>query len=49
MRTVEVESTGGSVVLDFDRDGVLLGLEILGATRVLDRSYLEMTSRVARD
>ena len=41
VRTVEVDSSaGGSVVLDFDAQGRLLGVEVLAATRMLDPGFL---------
>jgi len=46
VRNVEVESTGCSVVLDFDSEGVLLGVEVLGATKILDASFLETVERI---
>lgn len=46
VRNVEVESTGGSVVLDFDAEGVLLGVEVLGATKTLDREFLDAAERI---
>ena len=46
VRNVEVESAGGSVVLDFDAEGVLLGVEVLGATRILDREFLDAAERI---
>lgn len=46
VRTVEVETTGGSVVLDFDDRGVLLGIEVLGAAKVLDESILAGAVRI---
>lgn len=47
VRNLEVESlAGGSVVLDFDRDDVLLGVEVLGASRVLDQSFIDEAERV---
>ena len=48
VRNVEVESTGGSVVLDFDAEGVLLGVEVLGATKILDESFLEAAERLSQ-
>lgn len=46
VRNVEVESTDGSVVLDFDAEGVLLGVEVLGATKILDREFLDAAERI---
>ncbi|MDP3952984.1 DUF2283 domain-containing protein [Microbacterium sp.] len=48
VRNAEVESAGGSVVLDFDAAGVLLGVEVLGATRMLDAAILEGAERIDR-
>ena len=36
VRNELVETDGGTVVLDFDQTGVLIGVEVLGASRVLD-------------
>jgi len=41
-----VDCDGDSVVVDFDRNGVLLGHEVLGATRLLDASFFEHAERV---
>lgn len=46
VRNVEVQTTGGSVVLDFDAAGVLLGVEVLGATTILDQSFLNTAERI---
>lgn len=47
VRNVEVESpTGGSVVLDFDRDDMLLGVEVLSASHVLDESFIAQAERI---
>lgn len=46
VRNVEVESTDGSVVLDFDSAGVLLGVEVLGATKTLDPAFLDAAERI---
>lgn len=46
VRNVEIESNGGSVVLDFDARGVLLGVEVLGATKTLDAGFLETAERI---
>ena len=47
VRNVEVDSgKHGSVVLDFDADGVLLGLEVLGARRLLDGDFLAGAERI---
>lgn len=35
MENVVIERDGGTVILDFDEDGKLLGVEILGASRLL--------------
>lgn len=34
-RQIEVAVPGGSVIVDLDRDGRLVGIEVLGATKVL--------------
>lgn len=46
VRTVEVETVGGSVILDFSESGTLLGLEVLGATAVLDESIVAAAERI---
>lgn len=46
VRNAEVETAGGSVILDFDRDGVLLGVEVLGASRVLDAAVIAGAERI---
>ncbi|MFB7252501.1 DUF2283 domain-containing protein [Microbacterium sp. NPDC056234] len=46
VRNVEVESAGGSVVLDLDSEGVLLGVEVLGATKILDQGFLAAAERI---
>jgi len=46
VRNVEVESSAGSVVLDFDAAGVLLGVEVLGATKTLDPAFLDTAARI---
>jgi len=38
----DVEVANGSINLDFDRDGKLLGLEVLGATRLLPHEVLHL-------
>lgn len=51
VHNVEVASKasgGGSVVLDFDQHGVLLGVEVLGASRVLDDSFVSQAERIDR-
>ncbi|OLI09410.1 DUF2283 domain-containing protein [Xanthomonas oryzae] len=40
VRNEVVETLDGTVVLDFDRSGVLLGVEVLGATKMFDQSTL---------
>lgn len=43
--TLEVEDpdhhTKGTVILDFDREGRLIGIEVLGASRALPKVILE--------
>ncbi|MDX2400263.1 DUF2283 domain-containing protein [Microbacterium algeriense] len=46
VRNETVETTGGTVVLDFDQAGVLLGVEVLGATRLLDGAFLAGAERI---
>lgn len=46
-RTLEVSGIeGSSVILDFDKHGVLLGVEVLGATRMLDQSFIDEALRI---
>jgi len=42
--TVPGEHEAGSVNLDFDRDGRLLGIEVLAASRWLPREVIEQAS-----
>lgn len=46
VRNVEIESTGGSVVLGFPSAGVVLGVEVLGATKLLDATLLASAVRI---
>lgn len=47
VRNVEVSiPEGGSVVLDIDRDGILLGVEVLGARGLLDPMFLAGAERI---
>lgn len=46
VRNAEVATTGGSVVLDFDKSGVLLGVEVLEATTVLDPRVIAAAERI---
>lgn len=46
VRNETVETTGGTVVLDFDQTGVLLGVEVLGATTLLDGAFLAGAERI---
>ncbi len=46
VRNEVVETAGGTVVLDFDQAGVLLGVEVLGATKVLDGAFLASAERI---
>jgi uncharacterized protein YuzE len=44
--TVTGEDEAGSVNLDFDRDGRLLGIEVLAASRWLPREVIERAERI---
>lgn len=46
MRNEVVETADGTVVLDFDQEGVLRGVEVLGATKLLDGAFLAGTERI---
>ncbi|MBN8423112.1 DUF2283 domain-containing protein [Microbacterium esteraromaticum] len=46
VRNEIVETDGGTVVLDFDRAGILLGVEVLGATELLDGEFLAGAERI---
>lgn len=46
VRNEIVETAGGTVVLDFDQAGVLLGVEVLGATALLDGEFLAGAERI---
>lgn len=47
VRTVEVpDIDGGMVVLDSDIEGVLLGVEVVGARRLLDPTLLAGAERI---
>lgn len=48
VRNEIVETAGGTVVLDFDHAGVLLGVEVLGATTLLDGEFLAGAERIDR-
>ncbi|CAD5140673.1 conserved protein of unknown function [Microbacterium sp. Nx66] len=48
VRNEVVDIAGGTVVLDFDQSGMLLGLEILGATKLLDGVFLAGAERIDR-
>lgn len=41
----EIETSAGSVILDVDRDGRILGVEILSASRMLDPDVLASARR----
>jgi uncharacterized protein YuzE len=46
VENVVVERAGkGDIVLDFDADGYLLGIEIIGATELAHRSVLATSER----
>jgi len=42
----EPEDTGGTLILDFDRDGQLLGIEVLRARERLPAVVLEQADRL---
>lgn len=44
--TVMGEEEAGSVNLDFDRDGRLLGIEVLGASRWLPGEVIKQAERI---
>lgn len=46
VRNEIVETAGGTVVLDFDQAGVLLGVEVIGATKLLDGEFLAGAERI---
>lgn len=46
VRNEVVGTAGGTVVLDFDQAGMLLGVEVLGATKLLDREFLAGAERI---
>jgi uncharacterized protein YuzE len=46
VRNEIVETAGGTVVLDFDQAGVLLGVEVLGASKLLDGAFLAGSERI---
>ncbi|MEV7618917.1 DUF2283 domain-containing protein [Microbacterium sp. NPDC089321] len=41
-----VETAGGTVVLDFDQAGMLLGVEVLGAMKLLHRELVAGAERI---
>lgn len=43
---VEAPESQGEIILDFDRDGRLLGIEVLGATRGLPPELLSRAERL---
>ena len=46
-RNIIIEDVaGGPIVLDFDAEGILLGVEVLGARRLLDGSVLAGAERL---
>ena len=47
VRTLEVPDVdGGMVVLDFDAEGILLGVEVIGARNLLDPMLLADAERI---
>lgn len=50
VRNVVAESpTGSMIVLDFDRDDILLGVEVLDASSVMDASFLAGAERLDQE
>ena len=45
VEAIPVHRPDGMIVLDFDRDGHLLGVEVLGATRLLPADILASADR----
>ena len=43
---VEAEEAAGEIILDLDRDGRLIGIEVLGATATLPPAVLEQAERL---
>jgi uncharacterized protein YuzE len=43
---VDEPHTRGTIVLDFDDDGRLIGIEVLDATRALPRELLDRAERI---
>lgn len=46
VRNEIVETARGTVVLDFDEAGILLGVEVLGAMKLLDGEFLAGAERI---
>ena len=42
---VEEDEAAGEVILDFDRDGRLIGIEVLGARRGLPEGFMDDADR----
>ena len=47
-RTVTVPEVPGDIILDFDREWRLIGIEVMPASRVLPTELLERAERVER-
>jgi uncharacterized protein YuzE len=43
---VDAEHTRGMIIMDFDKKGRLIGIEVLDATRALPNEVLEAAERV---
>lgn len=43
---VDCDGSDGQIILDYDRDGRLLGIELLGASSILHASMLPTTNAV---
>lgn len=49
VRNEIVETAGGTVVLDFDEAGMLVGVEVLGATKLLNGAFLAGAERIDQE
>lgn len=46
VRNEIIETGDGTVVLDFDDNGILLGVEVLQATKLLEEQFLAGAERI---
>lgn len=46
MRNEIIATASGAIAMDFDQAGMLLGVEVLGATKLLDREFLARAERI---